>query len=237
MESDFSYKKHLFFDMDDTVTPSRSRIDQDMYDFFSALPLDVVIVSGATNSQIRSQVGDLSLYLLGQNGNHAVNPVGEVLWEETLSEDHAKAARTHIHALQKLYTEEVNNRADLVEERGAQISYSLIGHHEDLEKKKACDPEQTVRKNLLAQVPLLHTELEVKIGGTTCLDYFQKGRNKGYNVKRLLETQGWNADDCLYFGDALYPGGNDETVVGIIDTVSVRNHRHTFDLLRQLFGT
>lgn len=223
--------------MDDTVTPSRSRMDQDMYDFFSTLPVDIVIVSGAATSQILTQVGDLSIYLLGQNGNHAVSPSGEELWEEKLSEEHVRAVRTHIESLQELYTRDVEDAQDLIEERGAQISYSLVGHHEDLEKKKACDPEQTVRKSLLARVPLSHPELEVKIGGTTCLDYFQKGRNKGYNVRRLIDTQGWNADDCLYFGDALYPGGNDETVVGIIDTVPVRNHRHTLELLQSMFRT
>lgn len=236
MEPSYSDKKHLFFDMDDTVTQSRGHIDQDMYDFFSTLPLDIIIVSGAATQQIRTQVGDLSLYRLGQNGNHAIHPSGTVLWEEKLSKDHATVVHAHIQSLQKLYTQEITDIQDLVEERGAQISYSLIGHHEDLEKKKACDPEQTVRKSLLARVPLSHTEIEVKIGGTTCFDYFQKGRNKGYNVRRLIDTQGWNADDCLYFGDALYPGGNDETVVGVIDTVAVRNHRHTFNLLIELFG-
>jgi hypothetical protein len=45
----------------------------------------------------------------------------------------------------------------------------------------------------------------------------------------------WNADEAVYFGDALYEGGNDETVIGIIDTIPVKDHRHTYDLLLQYF--
>ena len=40
-------KKHLFFDMDDTVTLTRSRMDDDVYELFSKLPHDIIIVSGA----------------------------------------------------------------------------------------------------------------------------------------------------------------------------------------------
>ncbi len=63
-----------------------------------------------------------------------------------------------------------------------------------------------------------------------------KGRNKGYNIKRLIEHEGWDASECLYFGDSLFPGGNDETMIGVIDTVPVRDHRHTYELLREYFG-
>jgi hypothetical protein len=84
---------------------------------------------------------------------------------------------------------------------------------------------------MLAEHPLISDTIEVKIAGTTCLDYFKKGRNKGYNVTRLCSFKSWNLDTCLYFGDALYPGGNDETVIGIIDTQSVLNPDDTYKLL------
>jgi len=44
---------------------------------------------------------------------------------------------------------------------------------------------------------------------------------------------GWNKKGCLYIGDALFPGGNDETVVGVIETKSVRNPEDTFTLLEE----
>lgn len=231
-----THAKHLFFDMDDTVTLSRSTIDDDMYELLNSLEHDIIIVSGAHANQISDQMKHLPLFLLGQNGNQALTPERIVLWEEKLSNEHTETISNHIRALRTICELSVKNEDDLVEHRGAQISYSLIGHHEDTMVKKACDPEQKIRRQLLEEIPLLSDDIEIKIGGTTCFDYFMKGRNKGYNVNRLIQDQGWEKENCLYFGDALFPGGNDETVIGIIDTVPVTDHRHTYELLKEHFA-
>lgn len=237
MPSNYSQKKHLFFDMDDTVTQTRTPMEDDVYELYASLDYDLIIVSGGTVSQIQKQVRGLPFYTLGQNGNQAYDHTGVLLWNEKLTEAHTEDIFNHISALQKLFTVPVRDPEDIVEHRGSQISYSLIGHNEELQKKKACDPDQQIRKSLLTEVPLNHDEIEVKIGGTTCLDYFQKGKHKGYNITKLLRHTGWNPNSCLYFGDSLFPGGNDETVIGVIDTVPVENHRHTYDILRENFLT
>ncbi|HET8575173.1 MAG TPA: HAD-IIB family hydrolase [Candidatus Paceibacterota bacterium] len=228
-------KTHLFFDLDDTVTFSRTPIEDDALEVYRSLPCDVVIVSGAHVNQIHTQTRGLSCYRLGQNGNQAFSPDGALLWEELLTESQAEKIRQHVAALQRECTHSVKDPNDLLEHRGSQISYSLLGHHEDVALKKAFDPEKKLRVELLEKRPFLDDELEVRIGGTTCFDYFQKGKNKGYNVKKLIEHMGWDLEDALYFGDSLFPGGNDETVVGVIETVEVKNHRHTLEVLRELF--
>jgi HAD superfamily hydrolase (TIGR01484 family) len=227
-------KKHLFFDLDDTVTLSRSRIEDEMYVLMKALPHDLVIISGAQSTQIRTQVGDLPVYVLGQNGNEAIAPDGTLLWEERLTDEHAMHINEHISRVRAYTTHEVLNEEDLVEHRGSQISYSLIGHNEHIDKKKAFDPDRVFRQSLLEKEPLISEHVEVKIGGTTCLDYFIKGRHKGFNVKRLIDHMNWNASDAVYYGDALVPGGNDEAVIGVIDTILVQNHRDTYNRLRKL---
>lgn len=228
-------KKHLFFDMDDTVTQTRSPMEDHIYELYASIPHDLVIVSGAQSTQIGQQVRNLPVYRLGQNGNQAISPSGDVLWEEVLSDTHARNIQEHIQAIREVANISVLNENDLVEHRGAQISYSLIGHNEELLKKKACDPDKELRKSLLTQVPFICDDLEVKIGGTTCFDYFQKGKHKGFNVQRLITHMGWNKDACLYFGDALFPGGNDETVIGVIDTHPVADHLETFEILKKYF--
>lgn len=230
------HKKHLFFDMDDTVSASRTPMEDDVFDLYRSLSRDIIVVSGAQVSQINTQIRELPAYRLGQNGNQALSPEGTVLWNEYLTEKHAYEIHAHIEKLRRLYNTQVHDDNDLIEHRGAQMSYSLIGHHEELEKKKMCDPDRHVRCSLLEEIPFVSDELEVKIGGTTCFDYFQKGRHKGYNVNRLIEHMKWNKDDCVYFGDAIFPGGNDETVIGVVETFSVKNHRHTFDVLKEFFG-
>lgn len=231
----YKNKKHLFFDMDDTVTLTRSPMEDDVYELYASLPHDIIIVSGAHIGQIETQIRSLPFYRLGQNGNQAINPSKELLWEEKLSDLHAEKIQEHIAAMRNLCEHTIANEDDLVEHRGAQISYSLIGHHEETSKKKAFDPNQEVRKTLLEKVPFTHNDIEVKIGGTTCFDYFEKGKNKGFNVRKLIEHMGWDPTEAVYFGDSLFPGGNDETVIGVIDTKQVRDHRHTFDILREYF--
>lgn len=231
----YKNRKHLFFDMDDTVTLTRSPMEDDVYALYSSLPHDIIIVSGAHIDQIHSQIRGLSFFRLGQNGNQAVNAQNELLWETKLADSHTERIQAHINAMMEMCEHAIADDADLVEHRGAQISYSLIGHHEDTLKKRAFDPHQHIRKSLLEQVPFNHDDLEVKIGGTTCFDYFEKGKNKGFNVRKLIEHMGWNAENAIYFGDSLFPGGNDETVVGVIDTVQVKDHRHTYDILKEHF--
>ena len=230
------HKKHLFFDMDDTVSPSRTAMEDDVYLLYASLPHDIIIVSGAKVSQIDYQIRGLPVFRLGQNGNEAIDPSNEPLWNEFLDESHVAHIHEHIQQMRSLFDVTVTNEDDLIEHRGAQMSYSLIGHHEQLEKKKVCDPDRSVRLSLLDRVPFQHSELEVKIGGTTCFDYFQKGKHKGFNVRRLIEYMGWNTEECLYFGDAIFPGGNDETVIGVIDTYPVDDHRHTYRVLKEHFG-
>lgn len=231
----YSHKKHLFFDLDDTVTLSRSRIDEAMYALLSTLPHDIVVISGAQHTQIEKQILDVPAYRLGQNGNQAYHEDGTLLWEERLLPHQEAHVRAHISALQDRVSHPVRDTNDLIEHRGSQISYSLIGHNEDVHTKKAFDPDRSQRLTLLEAVPFESDEVEVRIGGTTCFDYFMKGRHKGFNVARLIEHEGWNTDACLYFGDALFPGGNDEAVIGVIETVSVADHLDTYKKLREFF--
>ena len=99
-------------------------------------------------------------------------------------------------------------------------------------------PHRTVlqkRMKLLKEIPFDSDTVEVRTGGTTTYDYFGKNKNKGFNITKLLELRGWDKDDCIFFGDKLIPGGNDETVIGVIETVPVDNHRDTFDLIKKYF--
>jgi phosphomannomutase len=230
MDTKIKYLR-LFFDLDNTLTRSRTKITPEMKELLGSLPYDIIVISGASVDQLKYQLDGLSCYTLGQNGNHAVHGDLE-LWRDPLTPDDIREIEAHIASLP--HVAEIPDISDLIENRGSQISYSIYGHHAPVAVKEKIDPDQALRIGLLAQHPLLSDNIEVKIAGTTCLDYFKKGRNKGYNVTRLAEYMGWNLDTCLYFGDALFPGGNDETVIGIIDTESVTDPDDTFRKLQLL---
>ncbi len=227
-------RKHLFFDLDDTMTPSRSPIASHMRELLISLDADLIIVSGARYEQIKFQVGDVPVYALGQNGNHAVMPDGCELWNEVLTPTEIIEIKKHINDLSALGIDP-HDPDDLVEERGAQVAFSIVGHRAPLERKRACDPDGSVRAGMLAVCPFNSDSIEVKIGGTTTFDYFKKGFHKGTNVARIIEHAAWDKNNCIYFGDQLRPGGNDEVVIGVIDTIPVKDSEHTYELLKKAF--
>lgn len=226
--------KHLFFDMDGTITPSRRKIVPEMKQLLASLPQTLAITSGSHNQQMAFQTDDLPIIKMGQNGNHTVDVDGTELWFDKLNEKEKDEVMGHVAQVWALCDQNVPDKNDLIEDRGSQISLSIYGHHADPEEKKAFDGDFAKRKKLLELVPFVSETIEVKLGGSTCLDYFKKGKNKGFNIKRLIDQKGWNPDECLFFGDALFPGGNDETVVGIIETRVVSDPTDTLEQLKNL---
>lgn len=227
--------KHLFFDMDQTIAPARQLILPEMFTLLKDLSQDIIIVSGQDVEKIRWQSDDLPAYVLGQNGNHALDLERKELWNIPLTEGERAEIMDHIQALIKLLDHELNEDWTPIEDRGAQITFSPIGNTAPVEVKKTYDPDRRKREALMTQVPFASAELVVKIGGSTSLDYIHKDRHKGTNVQKMIDLMNWNKDECLYFGDGLYPGGNDEAVIGVIETVAVTDHEDTYHKLRELF--
>lgn len=227
---------HLFFDLDKTIAPPRQPILPDMFALLSGLSQDIVIVSGQLGEKIAWQSNNLYAYKLGQNGNEAIDQNGNILWNTPLTLPQREEILSHIEKLIELLPQKPNTEWDPIEDRGAQITFSPIGNTAPVELKMAYDPDRKKRDALLEQVPFISDELVVKIGGSTSLDYIHKDRHKGTNVQKLIDLKGWNAAECIYFGDGLYPGGNDEAVIGVIETVSVEDHLDTFVKLKSMFN-
>lgn len=228
--------KHLFFDMDQTVAPARQPILPEMFELLDSLEHDIIIVSGQEVSKINWQSNDLRSYTLGQNGNHATCLENTELWNIPLDESHRKEILEHIDAIVKILDHELNHEWNPIEDRGSQITFSPIGNTAPVDLKMKYDPDRKKRDELMKKVPFESKELTVKIGGSTSFDYIHKDRHKGTNVQRLIDLMGWDKDECIYFGDGLYPGGNDEAVIGVIETVPVEDHLDTYRKLRQMFG-
>lgn len=217
-------KQHLFFDMDGTLTRSRTKISPEMKEILTNLPQDIIVISGQSSEAIKTQLDGFTCTVLGQNGNQAW--LGdEMLWNDILSQEEKMEVYNHIASLPRTWS--VPDEGDLIEDRGCQITYSLYGMHAPVEDKEKFDPDQTIRKEQLHHHPLRSQTIEVKIAGTTGLDYFKKGHHKGFNIERFIAHKDWKKVDCLYFGDMLFPGGNDESVIGVIDTQEVTSPEDT----------
>ncbi|MEY3784171.1 MAG: hypothetical protein RLZZ230_493 [Candidatus Parcubacteria bacterium] len=221
--------------MDHTITPARQPMLVEMSELLQSLDHDIIIVSGSTLEQIDYQV-PIPAYTLGQNGNHATDIKNEELWNVPLDEAHRVEILRHIEAIVAILDHDLNHDWNPIEDRGAQITFSPIGNTAPIEHKQVYDPDRKKREFFMEQVPFVSEDLVVKIGGSTSLDYIHKDRHKGANVQKLIDLMGWDKDDCVYFGDGLYPGGNDEAVIGVIETVAVDSHEDTYRKLRELLG-
>ena len=234
--------KHVFFDLDNTLAPSRAPMKAPHVPLFERLcrERDVVVVTGGTESQIRAQipVSNIGMYaMLSQQGNCAIAKDGALLWRETVSPVQEKAVRAFADTLTAELDLPVKDQNDLFENRGSQLAYSTLGFHEDNAKKYAYDPDQSARRALLAAHRseldgLRKIGIEAMPAGTTTIDFILAGKHKGYNITRFIEYEGWDKDECIYVGDALFPGGNDETVIGVIPTHAVKGPDETFDFIK-----
>lgn len=220
-------RKHYFFDMDGTLTPSRSACSVEMRKaiFRLAKKADVTIVSGARYKQVKKQLPflpSLRFYVLSQSGNDA-RWWYRKLWKRKLRVAHKTIISEHIRVLKAINPHDVFDPKEIVEDRGGQVSYSLIGHNAPLEVKKSFDPDGEKRRKLLAEFPLTSTAVQVRIGGTTCLDYTATGWGKAGNIGELMKREDWRIEDCYYVGDALFPGGNDHEMLAFFGPSQCRS--------------
>ena len=220
--------KHFILDLDGTITESRQVIKPETFKALCSLECeDVSVISGADAEQMKKQLGGFKpRYILAQSGNDTK------FWKEKLTKEEIVEIMNHIDKINELYPEYFLTVKDLIQNRGSQLAFSFIGHNANIETKKAFDPQGDFRKEVLNKIPFNSNQLTVRVAGTTCLDYTIANGTKGKNIEKLIKHLNWNKDDCIYFGDALAPGKNDETVVGVIQTVEVKDPEDLIEKLK-----
>lgn len=231
--------KHIFSDMDGTLTQSRSAIREDLTHIIQhslSHGFTFAIISGASRQQIEKQIPLVvknlkNLWVMGQSGCDTMTE-SVSLWNVSLTKPQIQQIDAHMRLVLKSLGKV--DSTDLIEYRGGQVSLSLVGHNAGKGVKRAFDPKGDVRRNILDTIPFKSDDLMVRIGGTTCLDYTYSGWGKQGNIKRLIEHMGWNKDECVYIGDQLYKGGNDEDMIGYIDTIQVDSPEQTYKVVNTL---
>jgi HAD superfamily hydrolase (TIGR01484 family) len=230
---EMSNKQHdaYFFDMDNTLTEARTLIRPEHLELLLKLneTSAVIIVSGAVIQQIQTQIPVKNFILLSQNGNLAELNSEIIFQQPPLNEQEIFEIKNHIKLI-CLNPEQAEDEY-YTQIRGQQISYSAIGHTADRASKEAYDPNRQVRLKQLATHPFISETLAVFIGGSTCLDYIRKDGTKGANVRRMIELKQYKYP--IYLGDALFPGGNDNSVVSVCETLQINSVEETFDFIQK----
>jgi phosphomannomutase len=242
------------FDLDDTLTESKSKIDQRMADLLGELltRLDVCIITGGMFEQIETQVlqylhapaGRLAhLHIMPTCGTRYYtwrNGAWRRCYAEDLTADEKRRIeRVLTEGAKRLGFWVPNPWGEIIEDRGSQVTYSALGQQAPADAKHAWDPDGSKKLKLRDYAAERLPDLEAHVGGTTSVDVTRRGIDKAYGIKRLMEQLDISPDQLLFLGDRMREGGNDYPVRALgVRWLEVANWhdtaRYVQDLLRQV---
>lgn len=239
------------FDLDDTLTPSKSPIHPEMAEALTALlaVVPVCIISGGQLEQFTTQVTErLDLDDAARSRLHLMPTCGtryyrygddgdlrEVYAHDLSAEERAEALAVVEREARRLGLWAEETWGPALEDRGSQITFSALGQQAPLDAKRAWDPTGEKKEQLRAAVAPLLPELEVRSGGSTSIDITRQGVDKAYGMTRLAEHTGIDLADMLFIGDRLDEGGNDYPVKAMgVPTIAVDGWEETARKVREI---
>ena len=255
-------KQIVAFDVDGTLTESKSALDEEMAELVCKLlsKTKVVIISGGSFTQFQKQILNYlecpnsnlkNLYLLPTNGSsffifkdlptpaQAGRQAGK--WERVYSETLTSNEKEKIFdAFSRAFKDIAfvipkKIYGILLEDRDTQITFSGLGSDAPIELKEVWDPDHKKRLGLKKALEKYIPEFEVSIGGTTSLDITRKGIDKAYATKKIMEYLSVSKENIVFIGDALFPGGNDYSVKEFgIETIEVKSPQDTKRVIEAL---
>lgn len=241
----------IAFDLDGTLAESKQPVGKDMAGLLAELleVAGVAIISGADWPQFERQVvsrlplgTDLRrLFIMPTTGTKLYRHDGDgwriVYADGFRPEERARIVSAIDRAVARAGLHEARLWGERIEDRGSQITFSGLGQQAPLEAKRAWDPDFAKRRRLRAILERMLPDLAINVGGSTSVDITRSGIDKAYGMRRLCEAAGVRAEEILFMGDAIYPGGNDYPVSAAgIDSIAVRDIAETATAVRAVIA-
>lgn len=243
------------FDLDGTLTESKSSLDSEMALLLRELLRKryVAVSSGCSFQQFKTQflsklprkTNLRNLFLFptcsasGYFYDTRLRRFFKAYSNLITKQDAKRIVQTFDRVFKEIdYVQPRKTYGPILENRGSQVTFSALGQKAPLRLKKKWDPNQkkrlTIRKMLKKYLP----DFEISIGGTTSIDVTKKGVNKTLCVKKLKEHLGVDKKNMLYIGDALFKGGNDYIMRSAnITCKPVLNPNETKRMIRRIIQT
>ena len=247
----------IICDVDDTVAESTQLISSAMAFNIHNLMKDKVtflFISGSTCDQIYNQIdGNLYAYkaapyhIMGTSGNKyeivVDNDKRTVVYEKMLNASQAADIKFLMNTLCKeKHLRPLTSVSDQIQDRGGQITLSVLGRHAPSEAKAKLDPTGQKRAEWIKWMKAYAasyknidlSQLEFRIGGTTSIDVTLAGADKGMGIREFLKHNKWvDPKKCIFFGDKLQEGGNDHAVKEYIPTcIEVQDPEETLEYFK-----
>jgi HAD superfamily hydrolase (TIGR01484 family) len=243
-------KKLFVFDLDGTLAKSKSPLSPEVAELLHNLlgVMKVAVISGGSWAQFKTQMlarlpkDDRfeDLYLLPTCGTKFYRYVDQ--WSMVYSEDLSKKERQKIISALKRALEESGIKVkkvwgDAIEDRGSQITLSVLGQKAPLSAKQKWDPDFAKRKKIAAILEPLLPNFAVHLGGTTSIDVTKPGIDKAYGIGKLRDQLGIPLKEMLFAGDAIFVGGNDYPVqTAGVDSILVRDPKETARVIQAVIA-
>ncbi len=259
--SRFVNKKLIVFDLDGTLTKTKSDMESDMSHALTSLleVRQIAIIGGGSYQQFKKQFlknfkcppSLLSkLYLFPTTATSFYRYDGG--WKKVYGFELSKKERAHIKKAFKEVLAEIHYvppkkiYGKVLEDRGSQITFSALGQDvvEALGTKGVRLKEQWTREHTplklkiarLVQRRLPH--FEVRAAGFTSIDVVKKGIDKAYGLRQIEKNLRLKISEMLFLGDAIFPGGNDYAVVkSHVDYVKVKGPAETKRVIKYIIRT
>jgi phosphomannomutase len=204
-------RRKYVFDVDGTLTPSRQKIDKEFAEIFwnFCTSNEVYLVTGSDRDKTREQL----TYQILNSVELSFNCAGNEVWKkyELVRKNDWKAPESLLSFLEnELRRSKFSPKTGKhIEQRNGMINFTIVGRNCTLLERKnyvEWDSKEDERNAVAERVRQAFPELDVFVGGETGLDIFEKGKGK---VQCLEHIRTSNNDVIHYFGDQIFPGGND----------------------------
>ena len=251
-------KKIIAFDVDGTLTASKTLITESMADLIKELVKQkmVIAIAGGSFGQMQTQflppflnddamipfIHNFTLLPTSGSQRYQYDEIKKV-WiltdKEPLPGDAKEKA---IKLLQYVidsgqYEIPPNPTGNIIEDRDTQITFTPNGQQAPVAIKMAFDPDRRKREKIKALLEPQLPEVSILINGTSSIDILTKGFNKAVGLNRFLDKAGFKKSDVLFVGDGIFPGGNDYSVYEAgFDTIAVKNPEETESIIRGWLG-
>jgi len=248
-------KKILAFDIDGTLTVSKTLITDSMANLIKELVKQkmVIAIAGGNFKQLETQflppfLNDKSMMpfihnftLLPTSGSQRYEyDETEKKWTLTDKEPLDDGVKERaIKLLQyvidsNLYEIPPNPIGNIIEDRDTQITFTPNGQQAPVAIKLAFDPDRKKREKIKAFLEPKLPEVSIMINGTSSIDILPKGFNKAVGLMRFLKKVGLEKSDVVFVGDGIFPGGNDYSVYEAgFETIAVKKPEETELLIKK----
>ena len=222
------FKKLIIFDLDGTLTESKSKIDKEMSSLLRDLLEHklVAVIGGGSYKQFENQfLSNLqldehclkNLFIFPTSGARFYRREDGAwvqIYEHRLTpEEQEKIIAAFEDAFKKIgYSHPAKIWGEIIENRGTQITFSALGQEAPVEEKAEWDKTGNRRKELMEVLKRSLPEFEVRSGGLTSIDVTKQGIDKAFGIQEIVKTLKITKDNMIFAGDALYEGGNDYPV-------------------------